>query len=714
MERNIPLCASNIVNYVIYDSGGNFIQNANLSTTSGVNLNSVTFNPGSSSVDVDVNAITDYRGFGEIVLEVMDQLGNICFLTVTVVECCDNTNPHDFLFVNEYLPPTNFNNAKVIYYGDVTVENSEFDNCEVLGGVDAQLIIVDRILGSSSTFSNLCSYRWDRIHLPNSSASLNLDNCTLEYSLRGAFTEDDGEVDAQSTIFNNNMISLFVENHTATGPFNGSYINLSDNTFTDLQSFSVLGQHPSSSISLSSHRGYVCANASSTLSIGIKGSSGVRIGESINSINTFANPSNNGGDKAYIEVGTSHSIIENNTFSGCCVAICSYNNSRVHIGGQAANQKNAFNEISVQAQNSAIIAEKNDFYGNCGIGLINPSYLNVTSSYLDGDHLTDNIFWGSDGGSIAYNSPGSNTTYSRIYNNTFFGGGVIEVNDFYATGTKKLIIHSNTLSNTGSIRLYNVDNAVVANNSLNMSALHTPSSAASPVAYGIDLFNAQNSTIKSNSLNRYNRGVQIAGNCAGTQFTCNTLVNNFYGFYLDVCYIDHQGSVGNTTGNEWISVWSGGRQLQGTATQLFSPRKAWFYSTSIPNQVLNILPSPIDNFIRRRPEVNINPCTAVPSFKTTNPNVDASQAGSEEIPHEELVSNFSGDILLFPNPVTDYLTLEVPDYLLGTKLLLSNSQGQVILAEQLVQNKQQIDFSYLSAGTYILRMGENHNRIVKW
>ncbi len=177
VERNLTLCAGNIVTYVIYDNGGGFIQNANLSTTSGVNLNSWNFNPGTSSVDVDVNAITDYRGFGEIIFEILDQGGNTCFLTVTVVECCDLTPGYDYLFVNEYLPPTNFLNSKVIYYGDVTVENTEFDNCDVLGGVDAQLIVVERIFGNSSLFSNLCEYRWDRIYLPNGTASLTLDNC---------------------------------------------------------------------------------------------------------------------------------------------------------------------------------------------------------------------------------------------------------------------------------------------------------------------------------------------------------------------------------------------------------------------------------------------------------------------------------------------------------------------------------------------------------
>ncbi len=714
VERNLTLCASNIVTYVVYDGGGNFVQNMQVSgTPSGVNLNSWNFNPGSSSIDVDVNAITDYHGFGEIILEVMDQMGNTCFLTVTVVECCDNTPGYDYLFVNEYLPPINFFNSKVIYYGDVTVENTEFDHCEVLGGVDAQLIVVDRILGNSSRFSNLCGYRWDRIYLPNGIATLALDNCTLEHSLRGAFTNEHGLVDAQSSVFNNNMISLYVLRHTAaSGPYNGSYVNLSGCTFTDLSPYTGLGQHPSSTVLLSNYRGYVCSNPNSTLSIGVKESNGVRIGESINTLNTFENPFNNGFDKSHIEVDDSYTIIENNEFSGCCQAICSYTNSRIHVGGLAAGQKNVFNDIGISAENSAVIAENNDFYDDAGITMINPSYLNVTSGYLNGDHLTNNTFFGPNG-HIAYLAPGNNSSYSRIFNNTFSTDGVIEVNNFTATGAKKLIIHSNTFSSNGNIRLYNVDNAVVANNTLSMAPSHTPSASATPVAYGIDLLNATNATIKSNSMTRYNRGVQIAGNCAGTQFTCNTLTDNYYGFYLDVCYIDHQGTTGNTTGNVWTSVWPGGRQLQGTATQLFSPRKAWFYSTSIPNQVLNILPSPIDNFIRRRPEVNINPCTAVPSFKTTNPNVSSNQSSADILPAEVELSDLSHSISIFPNPVNDYLTVQIPKELFAKQLILATIQGQVILTERIAKSVYEIDFSGLASGTYVLRIGVQHYKVVK-
>jgi hypothetical protein len=80
----------------------------------------------------------------------------------------------------------------------------------------------------------------------------------------------------------------------------------------------------------------------------------------------------------------------------------------------------------------------------------------------------------------------------------------------------------------------------------------------------------------------------------------------------------------------------------------------------------------------------------------------------------EEINNNACNITVYPNPVTNNLTIESPQ---SAVIEITNVQGQAIQQQQIQQGKTYIDISRLAKGVYILRLFSNHKsevtRIVK-
>ena len=72
--------------------------------------------------------------------------------------------------------------------------------------------------------------------------------------------------------------------------------------------------------------------------------------------------------------------------------------------------------------------------------------------------------------------------------------------------------------------------------------------------------------------------------------------------------------------------------------------------------------------------------------------------------------NKSSTSLIYPNPVSDNLTIDFP---LKATLEILNIQGQIILQQQLQQGKTAIDIRGLSKGICILRLNSSDKTEVK-
>ncbi len=85
--------------------------------------------------------------------------------------------------------------------------------------------------------------------------------------------------------------------------------------------------------------------------------------------------------------------------------------------------------------------------------------------------------------------------------------------------------------------------------------------------------------------------------------------------------------------------------------------------------------------------------------------------------NENLVDK-NAQIRIFPNPVANYLNIEIDEKLFITNPSLSfqiyNLQGQLILTENLETNKNEIQFPAVSKGIYIVRIeGQNYQGTIK-
>ncbi len=72
----------------------------------------------------------------------------------------------------------------------------------------------------------------------------------------------------------------------------------------------------------------------------------------------------------------------------------------------------------------------------------------------------------------------------------------------------------------------------------------------------------------------------------------------------------------------------------------------------------------------------------------------------------------SGEILVFPNPTADFITITIPDNLIGSSMVLIDMLGNEVMNNgKITSNKITLDCSTLATGIYELRIG-NLNKVV--
>ena len=70
------------------------------------------------------------------------------------------------------------------------------------------------------------------------------------------------------------------------------------------------------------------------------------------------------------------------------------------------------------------------------------------------------------------------------------------------------------------------------------------------------------------------------------------------------------------------------------------------------------------------------------------------------------VEELSNALILYPNPVTTNLTLQVKSELIGSDFVIYDALGKVVLRDKILSSSQNISVNNLANGNYILRVGE--------
>jgi len=73
----------------------------------------------------------------------------------------------------------------------------------------------------------------------------------------------------------------------------------------------------------------------------------------------------------------------------------------------------------------------------------------------------------------------------------------------------------------------------------------------------------------------------------------------------------------------------------------------------------------------------------------------------------------NNDVILYPNPTTDLITLHLPDVIKSVMITVYNQLGQVVLNQQLDKQVSTIDTRSLPASTYIIRINTGQEIITK-
>jgi hypothetical protein len=80
---------------------------------------------------------------------------------------------------------------------------------------------------------------------------------------------------------------------------------------------------------------------------------------------------------------------------------------------------------------------------------------------------------------------------------------------------------------------------------------------------------------------------------------------------------------------------------------------------------------------------------------------------------EDSAENSEKEISLYPNIVADYLNISISNKLIGLEYVVSDIQGKKILAGKFTSENEEIDFTFISGGVYLLTVDQNEDQVYR-
>lgn len=73
----------------------------------------------------------------------------------------------------------------------------------------------------------------------------------------------------------------------------------------------------------------------------------------------------------------------------------------------------------------------------------------------------------------------------------------------------------------------------------------------------------------------------------------------------------------------------------------------------------------------------------------------------------------SNRVVLYPNPTSDFLTIEISEDFVNSTIMISNPIGQIVLMIPVIENKIKVNITALAKGVYFVSIGKLTYRIIK-
>ncbi len=694
------------------DNYGAPLSAVSISAISGFSYSGVLINGAAGTFTLTGVSISNYKGFGSFTATLT--IGGIpCQYTCKIGNCCNGGTGYDYLFIDEIIPSGSYS-GDVWFYGDIGLQGTtEFSSAQIASAVDARLevLIGAEVTVANSTCNKLCDYAWDGFYISDASSSLTLSSSTIKEAIRAVHTKNNGEVAALSSIFSDNIVSLYVDAHTSTGPYFGSSLSLSDNTFTFTRAFNSFNMHPDSRIVPGKFFDGNCSQTNSGYSapVFIDGNSiWVNIGHRSLLENTFEDPNFYAADITWINIRASQALIRNNDIDGANMAICSDNNSKVVIGGVNPLAGNTIG-TPVRLYNSAAHIE-NTTFNDANLEIVTPVHFLVGTGYPSiGTYVHWNTF---NDCRLDVTGNLSSNTQVRIIDNDF-PDSYVRLYDFASNTNGRLIFNDNSLTGEpafGShLTVYQCHDMVIGNNVINNGSISALTGASTPI--GMDLHTLQDAEITKNTIINCERGAELDGGCSGTFLTCNRFRDNYYGIFLDSPYMSDQGSAGSPLSNEWINYYN--KKVAGNSYNVID----WHHSSSSTADPFHPVPNPPGasnvNFVYTAGTYLICSSITPPSFKFAGNN---GTSYNSELNGEDLVENLNSnhhEVLIYPSPSQGMLKIEIPSKFIGNEIHIFNSTGSLVFKSVIADMIESLNLSNLPSGVYLVKIDEYSSRFVK-
>lgn len=479
-----------------------------------------------------------------------------------------------------------FNNSSVISTsqsisidGLITInENLEFNNCtNVKLGANAKINVMPgctlKIINSNFT---ACLCAWEGIYVEHFSAKLIIENSYISGAKNAVVSSYDGKISLYYSTFANNEIGVWIRKYNPEmipGQGGGWILPPAHNAY--------IGKCKFENSSLFA-KGIIIDTVYNVTIGDINNAANKNeffklyraIQSTASDVNIYNNNFNENYCLYYIDIPyylnaepTATSIFIKRPYDINPPQINNYAiKNIVNIGGTATNQPNTFNlqEIGVYGFNTQVNILNNTFTNqrftaihlkdlyNSNISSNSISMqtsLSATNNLYNSSILTEN--------SIASTLVKLNINYNT-FNNTRTG-----INTRNCNGTSINSSYCNVTLNTinfeglgtSAIPFIGINSASCAytnieQNTIKYNPTTTPNYAADyDRLKGISVASDQNAKVSKNTLVRLGMGIWGADNLLGTQFFCNNLDKNYYGFYFKplVTQINHQGT--NRTAN---------------------------------------------------------------------------------------------------------------------------------------------------------------------
>ncbi len=501
-------------------------------------------------------------------------------------------------------------NGTIIIDTNLTQANTKF-----LMGPEAKIIVNPPYtfeLNGQTTMGDGCRQMWDGIYVENPQSKIKFNNVSKIFGAMNAiYSKNGGNFEVINSNFNSNYISVKVTDYkSANHP--GTIIGT---TFRTNQTLTIPN---------TSQRAYA--------GIYVENIRNLNIGSITANYNIF--------DSLYsgIQAYNSAITLEKNKFQSIkSTPICDNSGNTDFIGMHCETaihiaQKPGFDIIIPSiTMNGGSLANGNIFY-DCGIAY-NSYKTKQTIKYCTAD-TAQSVFRIRDAG------------ISNISNNKITGAkyGIYFVNT--SPAEKNITIDNNEININKTacfgISLYNCKSSaynalmkVKATNNLIKYTIQFPTSAiissncdyititgnnlinngTAPCNYtwrktmlGIVTTNSPNSLIKSNSITKFGTAIWAEGLETDTKFQCNTLTQNYYGFYMPnasgsttTIYSDQKTPEGYPNDNQWTdhpspNTYYPTYRITGDANSSIVP-KNWYYRAGTNSYYPNVIsPNPATSF----------------------------------------------------------------------------------------------------------------------